>query len=418
MPRRRKLPPPDPRTDPGGWNEAQTRPRTIGSIALALSGGGHRATLFALGGITAVVDAGLWPAVRWISSVSGGSFANAIAARKLPDNPTAHDMDRVLRRATENVTSRFGLLRSPRPAWSRASGGLVGACYESGINALWSSEPARPAWKLADLRSATRSHVFLAVDLVTLQPVLLSDRVVFAPALDDERDGLHDPGPLWLSRAVRGSAAFPLTPAARITRSELGQGVEPLRRDLLLADGGLRNNLATHGLEMATRLMKRCGEHDLDFAGLTDKVDLTLVMDASAPPRRSEWKARCRWWDRPLATGWRSFEASQQSTVDAYRSIARTGSSPIRLVDIGQTPRQVQPRGVLVGGAPEADWVAVRDHNVAVGTIAPTAHRISAQTAIHLMAHGYAGAAAHLTDLGEPFSSFSVPHERIRGALA
>src|SRR5690606_26347310 len=49
MPRRRKLPPPDPRTDPGGWNEAQTRPRTIGSIALALSGGGHRATLFALG---------------------------------------------------------------------------------------------------------------------------------------------------------------------------------------------------------------------------------------------------------------------------------------------------------------------------------------------------------------------------------
>lgn len=49
-------------------------------IMVALSGGGFRATLTALGALRFLADASLLPDVRIISSVSGGSLANAAAA--------------------------------------------------------------------------------------------------------------------------------------------------------------------------------------------------------------------------------------------------------------------------------------------------------------------------------------------------
>src|SRR3954451_3508478 len=48
-------------------------------IGVALSGGGHRATVFGLGVMLALVDQGLNERVVSISSVSGGSIANGIA---------------------------------------------------------------------------------------------------------------------------------------------------------------------------------------------------------------------------------------------------------------------------------------------------------------------------------------------------
>jgi NTE family protein len=53
-------------------------------FALALSGGGFRATLSALGVLRFVADAGLLGRVRYSSSVSGGSIANALFARQYP----------------------------------------------------------------------------------------------------------------------------------------------------------------------------------------------------------------------------------------------------------------------------------------------------------------------------------------------
>ena len=53
-----------------------------GHLAVALSGGGHRATLFALGALLALVDRGLNRRVAQISSVSGGSIANAFVAQR------------------------------------------------------------------------------------------------------------------------------------------------------------------------------------------------------------------------------------------------------------------------------------------------------------------------------------------------
>jgi hypothetical protein len=56
-------------------------PFSTGSIfAVALSGGGHRATLFGLGALMAIVDTGANSRTRQIASVSGGSITNLVVA--------------------------------------------------------------------------------------------------------------------------------------------------------------------------------------------------------------------------------------------------------------------------------------------------------------------------------------------------
>ena len=63
-----------------GTQELHTSPARI---AVALSGGGHRACLFALGALLYLADAGLGARVTSIASVSGGSLANAAVGSRL-----------------------------------------------------------------------------------------------------------------------------------------------------------------------------------------------------------------------------------------------------------------------------------------------------------------------------------------------
>jgi Patatin-like phospholipase len=51
-------------------------------ISVALSGGGHRAALFAVGALMGLVDAGVNQRVRVIASVSGGSITNGLLAKR------------------------------------------------------------------------------------------------------------------------------------------------------------------------------------------------------------------------------------------------------------------------------------------------------------------------------------------------
>ena len=53
-----------------------------GGFAIALSGGGHRATLATLGALIAIVDRGLGSKVIQVASVSGGSITNAFVAQR------------------------------------------------------------------------------------------------------------------------------------------------------------------------------------------------------------------------------------------------------------------------------------------------------------------------------------------------
>jgi NTE family protein len=58
--------------------------RTEPALAVALSGGGFRATLAGIGVLRFLADAGLLERVRYVSSVSGGSVASAIFAAGYP----------------------------------------------------------------------------------------------------------------------------------------------------------------------------------------------------------------------------------------------------------------------------------------------------------------------------------------------
>jgi NTE family protein len=75
-------------------------PATGLTVALTLSGGGFRATLAGLGAIRYLAEAHLLGQLRYASSVSGGSIANAMLAKSWPElrreGFTAAAFDRIL----------------------------------------------------------------------------------------------------------------------------------------------------------------------------------------------------------------------------------------------------------------------------------------------------------------------------------
>ena len=82
-------------------------------LAVALSGGGHRACLFALGALLYLVDAGKGAAISSIASVSGGSLANGVVAQELDLTAAAPgDLDPFAARAAGQITARGTLFGS------------------------------------------------------------------------------------------------------------------------------------------------------------------------------------------------------------------------------------------------------------------------------------------------------------------
>src|ERR671918_304085 len=53
------------------------------SVGIAVSGGGHRAALFALGTLMYLVDSGRNQFVTSVASVSGGSMTNGVVAQSM-----------------------------------------------------------------------------------------------------------------------------------------------------------------------------------------------------------------------------------------------------------------------------------------------------------------------------------------------
>ena len=78
-------------------------------IGIALSGGGHRASVWGTGVLAAVVDAGLGSDVVSVSSVSGGSITNGVVAQNLDlRTATSEQFDAAVRGSLANY-ARVGL---------------------------------------------------------------------------------------------------------------------------------------------------------------------------------------------------------------------------------------------------------------------------------------------------------------------
>ena len=272
--------------------------RRTGQLAVALSGGGHRATLFALGALLALVDRGLNRQVAQISSVSGGSIANAfvaqrchfdqlgpgeldpVAAELVGDDRHPWRADRALDRRHRRRGDRRRRRRRARccglSACRRCSIPFVGlivasaCCCRTGllVQRLLDRRYFRRDGRSGHARLARRSHrrARLLLDRPRARPagvlLVVGRRLVVAATGPNERATRsvlrYGADNLSLAEVVRASSAFPGIPPLRLRvdaklrrAGDRGRAGQPGRTPpgvLFLADGGLWNNLGSHVL--------------------------------------------------------------------------------------------------------------------------------------------------------------------------
>jgi hypothetical protein len=252
------------------------------SVGLALSGGGHRATLFTLGALMYVVDAGRARDTTSIASVSGGSLTNGFVGQVLDFQTTdtaAFERDVVAPLAGQ--IAQRGTLFAPwlsklyllalgvgLPAaflplwlmqgsmgwrilatlvlvavWGWFAGKRGWICAQAFRSTLFA--PGGKTTKLEDIAKKV-SHVLCSTELRTSQSVYFAGDFVYAFAF-----GPGEPGGMPLYQAVQASAAFPggfppvRLPAARHRFQGPVSKKEPRRvvRNLILTDGGVYDNM-------------------------------------------------------------------------------------------------------------------------------------------------------------------------------
>lgn len=252
-------------------------------LGVALSGGGHRATVFGLGVLLALVDQGLNTRVGSISSVSGGSIANGIAMAG-PDfgNTTVPEFEQHIAPALGAISDR-GILLGGAPAtrgymrmlivsgivaavaWIVCIVAVIGhwwvVAIVAGVVALavalfaWSwfgqrsvrTERAidaellgKRSLRLADLQASAGSvhHVLCTTELQTGTSVYFSNRLVYGYGFS----GTTSPVDLPLATAIQASACVPGAFAPRvIPLKSLGLSGDGR---LVLVDGGVYDNMA------------------------------------------------------------------------------------------------------------------------------------------------------------------------------
>lgn len=308
-----------------------------GSIGVALSGGGHRASLWGLGTLLYLADSGANRDVVAVSSVSGGSITNGVLAHELDyrtadaaavDAATAplvrHVADTGLffwgPSTNRFVLTVFGgaaagvlalvagvvLLGLDGLTWP-AGLTLLGAVVVLALTAWWFgrrsdvvdtaladthfSAGGRPT-RLADVERSV-DHVFCATELQAGGHLYLSPRFVYSYEL-----GLGVPADLRLSTAVQASACLPgaFSPR-RLLPGPLGfdpataRGVPGLppdpHRELLLTDGGVYDNMADQWLVGLHDRRARLSQLPVGAPAIDEVVVANSSSAGGEPVRRS-----------------------------------------------------------------------------------------------------------------------------------
>jgi NTE family protein len=271
-------------TDPTNTTEERGQPR----IALALSGGGFRASIFHLGVLRRLAEAGLLGSVDVISTVSGGSIIGAYAALRwqqvmadggdwqaLERNIVTPFLDRI-------TTSNFVLewlkhlpkaLLSPRPEASFSRTAVAADLYDE-----WFFQGAT-----LDQLPASPRLVLNATSLPSIRAWRFTRE-----GMGDSRYGYTR----WatgstagrISLAVSASAAFPpvFTPV-RIRLDQYtfspppyGETRPEVTTEMPLSDGGVYDNL---GLEVLL------GHKPLPTGIILPPPDILVASDAGHPAR-------------------------------------------------------------------------------------------------------------------------------------
>jgi NTE family protein len=225
-------------------------------IALALSGGGYRATLFGLGSLWRLNDLGWLPKLRRITSVSGGSIAAGLLAARWHD--LEFNASGTATNFTQKVADPLRVFCSQTMDWQAAIVGLLPFLSAAKVaSAIYKNRLLAQGGKsisLGELPGEAKGpdFIFYATCLQTGSSFRFS------------RDGLYDwrlgqlrQPDLDLSIAIAASAAFPpflspfrlKTDAAKWQRKptipSLADSGDFIRSNLELGDGGVYDNMAT-----------------------------------------------------------------------------------------------------------------------------------------------------------------------------
>lgn len=239
------------------------------TVGLALSGGGFRATLFGLGSLTRLNEAGLLGRLDLVTSVSGGAILAGILAQRWRElefvDGRATNFDTLVARdvfafCNRSIDIGAGLKGLVNP-FKSASRYLVD-CYDRhqfGGLSLKSIPPAATPGQ--------PTFVFYATSLQTGRNFRFRQDYIADWIL-----GLNRSAELPLSLAVAASSAFPplFSPVVIRTRvrdwsgGEAGPERDAMRGRLVLSDGGVYDNLGLEALQQG-------------------KIDIVLVSDAGAP---------------------------------------------------------------------------------------------------------------------------------------
>ena len=238
------------------------------TIGLALSGGGFRATLFGLGSLWRLNEAGLLGRLDRISSVSGGSILSGLLAhrwRRLDfvdgsaRNFTAEVVAPVRALCDKTIDVSAGIKGVINPF--KSAGEYLADCYDKylfhGATTRDMPDPEKPG---------EPRFVLYATNMQTGRSFRFRQDM-----LADWKLGMARGASVPLAQAVAASSAFPpifspivveTDPAAWAEGEDIPQ-LDQLRRRIVLTDGGVYDNM---GLET-----------------LVGKVDFVLVSDAGAP---------------------------------------------------------------------------------------------------------------------------------------
>jgi hypothetical protein len=282
----------------------------VPSWSIAISGGGHRASLFGLGALLYLADSGLNADVTSIASVSGGSLTNGYVGAHVDYETVtgpafSESVKPLVKRCAVQGTVEWapeavgllagiglGLLLAvaawflPVPEWLSVVLFLVGLVLALALiearsvvadrifRRLLFTTPDGKSIRLEDMRSAV-THVLCATEVQSKVHAYFSR----AFAYSYEYGVSTSAGELQLSTAVQASACFPGGfPARSLSAKKLGFTAVD-RKTLWLVDGGVYDNM---GEQWAQRFASRvAGDAELR-AVAGPPPDNLLVVNASA----------------------------------------------------------------------------------------------------------------------------------------
>lgn len=238
------------------------------TLGIALSGGGFRATLFGLGSLWRLNDAGLLGNLDRVTSVSGGSIIAGFLAYRWNqlkfDNGRADNFYALIAKPINDFCSKT--IDESAILWGAANPFKTAGDYlaETYDDKLFGGATIKTG--LPDAAKGAPKFIIYATNLQTGRSFRFRQDMIA-----DWMLGTSTTTDVSLAFAVAASSAFPpvFSPVKLATNPDHWEGgaalsnIRALRQHIALADGGVYDNM---GLE-----------------SLVDNVDIVLVSDAGAP---------------------------------------------------------------------------------------------------------------------------------------